>query len=132
MNKEVNEIGIESTLVEAIKNGDKTIEVQLARPQFLRIQEGDILNVREDFYYEGEILESLSHALAIKVTQVLYFESFKELFEAVNYATVLPSAQSIDDAIARYRKSYSASEEAEFGIAAFSIEPIVSDKSNGA
>jgi ASC-1-like (ASCH) protein len=120
----MNEIGIESTLVEAIKNGDKTIEIRLAKPRFLHIQEDDILSIREDFYYEGAVLESLSHALEVKVTQVLYFETFKELFEAINYESVLPSATSVDDAIKKYREFYSAEEEREFGVVAFSIEPL--------
>ncbi|HEY8992402.1 MAG TPA: ASCH domain-containing protein [Candidatus Microsaccharimonas sp.] len=121
----MNEIDIESTMVEAIKNGDKTIEVRLAKPRFLLIQEDDILSVREDFYYEGDVLESLSHALEIKVTQILYFASFKELFDAINFEAVLPSAKTEEDAIATFRKLYSAEDEAEFGVAAFSIEPIL-------
>lgn len=120
----MHEIDIESSIIEEIKNGDKTIEVRLARPNFLLIQEGDILSVREDFYYEGVVLESLSHALEIKVTQVLYFETFEELFEAINFSSVLPSSKTVDEAKASYRKLYSVEDEAEFGVAAFSIEPI--------
>ncbi|MDB5180207.1 MAG: hypothetical protein JWN12_839 [Candidatus Saccharibacteria bacterium] len=120
----MSEIGIESTLVEAIKNGDKTIEIRLAKPRFLLIQEDDVLSIREDFYYEGDILESLSHALQVRVTQVLYFESFKEAFDAINYESALPTAKSVDDAIKRYREFYSVEEEREFGVVAFSIEPL--------
>lgn len=121
----MSEIGIESTLVEAIKNGDKTIEIRLAKPRFLLIQEDDILSIREDFYYEGDILESLSHALEVKVTQVLYFESLKEVFDAINYESALPTATSVEDAIKTYRTFYSPEEEREFGVVAFSIEPIL-------
>lgn len=121
----MNEIAIESTMVEAIRNGDKTIEVRLAKPRFLLLQEDDVLSVREDFYYEGNILESLSHALEIKITQILYFATFRELFDAINFEAVLPSAKTVDAAIALYRKTYSVEEEAEFGVAAFSIEPIL-------
>jgi len=120
----MSEIGIESTLVEAIKSGDKTIEVRLAKPRFLLIQEDDILSIREDFYYEGDILESLSHAMEVRVTQVLYFESFKEAFEAINFEAAIPTATSVDDAVKKYREFYSVEEEREFGIVAFSIEPI--------
>jgi ASC-1-like (ASCH) protein len=121
----MNEIDIESTMVEAIRNGDKTIEVRLAKPQFLLIQENDILSVREDFYYEGDVLESLSDALKVKVIQILYFESFKELFDAINFEAVLPSAKTDEEAIATFRKLYSAEDEAAFGVAAFTIEPIL-------
>ena len=120
----MSEIGIESTLVEAIKSGDKTIEVRLAKPRFLLIQEDDILSIREDFYYEGDILESLSHAMEVRVTQVLYFESFKEAFEAISFEATIPTATSVEDAIKKYREFYSVEEEHEFGVVAFSIEPI--------
>lgn len=123
----MSEIGIESTLVEAIRNGDKTIEVRLAKPRFLLIQEDEILSIREDFYYEGDVLESLSHALEVRVTQILYFETLKETFEAINFEAALPSATSVDDAIKKYREFYSAEEEREFGVVAFSIEPILNN-----
>jgi len=119
----MTEIGIESTLVEAIKNGDKTIEIMLAKPRFLKVQEDDILSIREDFYYEGKILESLSHALEVQVTQVLYFESLKETFDALNYELAIPTAKSTEEAIRIYREFYSAEDEREFGIVAFTIEP---------
>jgi len=120
----MTEIGIESTLVEAIKNGDKTLEIRLAKPRFLKIQEDDILSIREDFYYEGKILESLSHALEIKVTQVLYFETIKEVFASLPFEAAIPSAKSVDDAIKQYRAFYSAEDEREYGIVVFTIEPI--------
>jgi ASC-1-like (ASCH) protein len=121
----MNEIDIESTMVEAIRNGDKTIEVRLAKPRFLLIQEDDILSIREDFYYEGDVLESLSNALKVKVIQILYFESFRELFDAIHFEAVLPSAKTDREAIATFRKLYSAEDEAAFGVAAFTIEPIL-------
>lgn len=120
----MTEIGIDSTLVEAIKNGEKTIEIQLGEPRFLRIQEDDVLSIREDFYYEGTVLESLSHALEVKVTQVLYFETLKELFDAVSYELAMPSAHSVDEAIQKYRQLYSLEDEREYGVISFTIEPI--------
>jgi ASC-1-like (ASCH) protein len=121
----MSEIDIESSLVEAIKNGDKTIEIRLAKPRFLLIQEDDVLSIREDFYYEGEVLESLSHALEVKVVQVLYFETFEEVFEAIHYESALPAATSPEDALKKYREFYSPEEEREFGVVAFTIEPIL-------
>lgn len=121
----MSEIEIESTLVEAIKSGDKTIEARLGKPRYLLIQEDDIISVREDFLYEGEVLESLSHAIEIKVTQILYFETFQELFEAVDFHAVLPDASTVDDAVKTYKDRYTAEEEREFGVMAFSFEPVL-------
>ena len=122
----MEEIGIESTLVESIKNGDKTIEVRLGKPRFLRIQEDDIISIREDFWYDGKILESLPHALEVKITQVLYFESFKELFETMDFQAVIPTAKDIDEAVKACKKFYTSEEEREFGVVALTLEPILS------
>lgn len=125
----MSEIGIESTLVEAIKTGDKTIEIRLAKPRFLLIQENDILSIREDFYYEGDILESLSHALEVTVLQVLYFETIKEVFESINYESAFPTALSPEDALKIFRKQYSEEDEREFGVVVFMIEPVTTTSS---
>jgi len=122
----MEEIGIESTLVESIKNGDKTIEALLGEPRFLRIQEDDIVSIREDFWYDGKILESLSHALEVKITQVLYFESFKELFETMDFQAVIPTAKDVDEAVKACKKLYTSEEEREYGVVALSFEPILS------
>ena len=118
----MEEIGIESTLVEAIRDGDKTIEGRLGKPRFLRIKEDDVLSIREDFWYEDEVLESLSHAVEIKVTQILYFESFKEMFEAVDFQAAVPTAMTVEDAIKLYRQFYSVEEEREYGVVALTFE----------
>ncbi|MDB5160005.1 MAG: hypothetical protein JWO99_268 [Candidatus Saccharibacteria bacterium] len=118
----MEEIGIESTLVEAIRNGDKTIEARLGKPRFLRIQEDDMLSIREDFWYEGKILESLSHAVQVKVTQVLYFESFKEMLNAIDFQAAIPNAKTADEALKTYRQYYGPEDEREFGVVAFTFE----------
>lgn len=120
----MEEIGIESSMLEEIKNGDITIDVRLGRPKYFRIQEDDILSVREDFWHEGKVLESLSHALEVKVTQVLYFENFTELFNAIDFQAAVPSALTTADAVKKYTEFYTPEEEREFGAIAFTIEPV--------
>lgn len=123
----MEEIGIESTMLESIKNGDITIDVRLGKPRYFRIQEDDVLSVREDFWYEGKVLESLSHALEIKVTQVLYFENLTELFGVVDFQAAVPTAQTAADAVKKYRDFYSIEDEHEYGAIAFTIEPITTE-----
>ena len=118
----MEEIGIESTLVEAIRNGDKTIEAVLGEPRYLRIQEDDIISIREDFWYEGKILESLEHALEVKVTQILYFETFKEMLEAIDFQAAIPTAKSVEEALKTYKQFYTSEEEREYGVVAFTFE----------
>ena len=118
----MEEIGVESTLVEAIKSGDKTIEARLGKPRFLRAQEGDTLSIREDFWHEGKVLESLPNALQIKITQVLYFETFADMLGAVDFQATIPAAPTVEDAVKRYQEFYTKEQEHEFGVVAFSFE----------
>lgn len=118
----MEEIGIESTLVEAIRSGEKTIEARLGKPRFLRIQEGDTVSIREDFWFEGKVLESLSKAAEITITQILYFETFKEMFAAVDFQATVPTAKTVDEAITTYRTFYSLEDEAEYGVVSFTFE----------
>ncbi len=118
----MEEIGIESTLVEAIRNGDKTIEAVLGEPRYLRIQEDDLVSIREDFWYEGNVLESLTDAMKIKVTQILYFETFKEMLTAVDFQAVMPNAKSVDEAVKTYKELYNSSDQQKFGVVALTFE----------
>lgn len=120
----MEEIGIESSMLEEIKSGDLTIDVRLGKPKYFRIQEDDIVSVREDFWYEGKVLESLSHALEVKITQILYFENFTELFNVIDFQAAVPTAQTAEEAVKKYKEFYTPEEEREFGAIAFTIEPI--------
>lgn len=120
----MHEIGIESSLVEVIRNGQKTVEGRLGKPRFLKIQEGDILRIREDIWKDGEIIGSHDDALQTKVTQVLYFGSFKEMLEAIDYIAAVPTAKTLQDAINKYAEFYSASDEEEYGVVALFFEVI--------
>ncbi len=117
------EIGIESSLVEAIRTGDKTIEGRLGKPRFLQIQVGDILTIREDIWSNRQIIGSHDDVLRVKVSQVLYFESFREMLEAVDFTAAVPTAKTIDDAVHQYAEFYSSDDEEEYGVVAFIFEP---------
>ena len=114
----MQEIGIDSTLVEEIKSGNKYIEARLGKPRFLKIAEGDILSVREDLWLNGKIIDSFSNSLRIKVTQVLYFETFNEMVNTVDYKAAVPSAKSAKQALKKYKEFYSSKDEVELGVVA--------------
>ena len=117
----MHEIGIESSLVDAIRRGDKTVEGRLGKPRFLAIQPGDTLAIREDVWREGTLVESHDQAVQAIVTQVLYFETFREMLEAVGYEAAIPGASSLEDALAVYRAFYSPADEAAHGVVALFI-----------
>lgn len=114
----MEEIGIESTLVESIKKGDKYIEARLGKPRFLKIQEGDVISVREDLWLNGKIIDSFPDSLRITITQILYFESFQEMLQTVDHQVVLPSAKTIDDVVTLCKSFYTDEEEREYGVVA--------------
>lgn len=107
------EIGIKSDILEQITYGQKTIEVRLGTPEFLTLAAGDTIIVRDD-----TITKSHPTKTRLIVTQVLLFESFAELFEAVDYEQAVPSATSLEEAMQTYRQFYSPEDEVTYGVAA--------------
>ncbi len=118
----MQEIGIESSLVEDIRQNKKYVEVRLGKPRFLKIREGDLLSIREDLYLNGEIIDSFSDSLRIKITQVLYFESFNEMLESIDYKAIVPSAKDKKQALEKFREFYSEKDENEHGVVAMFFE----------
>ena len=118
----MHEIGIESSLVESIRNGQKTVEGRLGKSRFLQINAGDTLNIREDIWRDGRVIGAHDDTLQLKVTQVLYFESFREMLEAVDYKAAVPAAKTLQDAINKYSEFYSVKDEEEYGVVAIFFE----------
>jgi len=120
----MHEIGIESSLVEAIRNGEKTIEGSLGKPRFLKMDVGDTLSIREDIWIDGKNIGSQDYKLLVKITQILYFETFKEMLESIDFTAAIPSAKSIRDAVNKYTELYSKDDEEEYGVVAIFFELI--------
>lgn len=118
----MQEIGITSDLLADILTGRKTIEVRLGKPKFIKLRVGDKLSLREDIWEHGQLIESQPDQAVIRITQLLYFESFAELFSAVYFKSALPSADSVEDAIDRYYQYYSPADEEEYGVVAITFE----------
>ena len=121
----MQEIGIESSLVEAIRNGEKTIEGQLGKPCFLKLDVGDVLSIREDIWLDGQNIGSQDDKLQVKITQVLYFETFKEMLESIDFTAAVPSAKSVREAVKKYSEFYSKDDEEKYGVVALFFEPMI-------
>jgi ASC-1-like (ASCH) protein len=120
--KPLTEIGIESSILQDILRGTKTVEGRLGKPKFLKIRKGDILSIREDFWQDGAIARSISNRAFIRVTQKLYFISFEEMLSSVGIAAVLPAATDMTDALRAWRQFYSEADEQEYGVVALMFE----------
>ena len=114
----MEEIGLESSLLKATLDGEKTVEVRLGKPRFLKFKEGDIISIREDVWNNNVITKSHSGAAKIQIDQILYFETFKEMLDAIDYTSLIPSAASPEIVLDAYRQFYSVDEEAEYGVVA--------------
>lgn len=120
----MQEIGIESDILEQVLSGQKTIEVRLGTPKYIKLRKGDELSLREDIWENGKIINAIHGRGHIKITQLLYFESFEELFGAVSYKLVAPSAASKAEVLSLLKQFYSAEDEYEYGAVAITFELI--------
>lgn len=117
----MQEIGIESSILEQLLAGDKTVEVRLGKPSYIKLRPGDELELREDIWEGNQIVNAIHGRGRIKITQLLYFESFQEMLNAVNYKLIFPSAASKQDAYQLLRHFYTEADEYEYGVMAISF-----------
>ncbi len=114
----MQEIGIESDMLEEILTGKKTIEGRLGTSKFIKMRVGDKISLREDFWKNGKIVKSIPNRAVVSITQLLYFETLEEMFSLVNFREVIPAATNVNGAINKYRTYYSSSDENEHGVLA--------------
>lgn len=117
----MQEIGIESSLLSEILAGNKTIELRLGKPKFIKLRVGDQLSLREDVWEDKQIAESVPDQAMITITQLLYFEHFQEALSFIDFQAVIPAAKSKEEALAVYRKFYTLEDEDEFGVVAITF-----------
>ena len=120
----MKEIGIESSLAEAIRSGEKTIDCQLGKPDILKLKVDDILSVREDIWEDGKKIGTHDYKLQVKITQILFFETINETMQSLDFMSIVPFAKSSNEAIKIYSKFYSKDEELDFGIVAIFFDLI--------
>jgi ASC-1-like (ASCH) protein len=118
----MQEIGVETTVLHDILAGKKTIEGRLGKDKFLKLRAGDIISLRQDVWKDGKIITSQPTQATIRITQVLYFTSFREMLESLDFEAIIPNAESIDDAMAAYRQFYTEDDEDTYGVVAFIFE----------
>jgi ASC-1-like (ASCH) protein len=122
------ESGRESSILQDIKSGTKTVEARLARGKFLKYQLGDQVYLREDFYEDDTIVRSLPKQCLVEITKTEKYAGFREMLDTVGYEYVMPRAANIDEALQTCYRFYTAEEEAEFGALSVHFQ-LVSDVS---
>src|SRR6266480_3188695 len=124
----MQEIGLESSLLDALIEGKKMVEPRLAKGKFTNLNVGDKLAVRRDIWKKGKIIKSIPDAAFIEIIGLLPFGSFEEMINFFGFKRVLPTAKNAKEALKIYRRFYSEKEEKENGILAFEINLLAINK----
>jgi ASC-1-like (ASCH) protein len=118
----MHELGIGSFGLQMVLNGDKTVELCLGKPEFLKLRKGDALLLREQTKQNGQSASPAPGTTHVRITQLLYFETLEEVFSALNYAAIVPTADDPDDVLALYKQLYPAQEVEEYGVIAITFK----------
>lgn len=97
-----------------IKKGVKTVEGRLDGGKFKGIKKGDIVTWTNDEKHVDTV-----------VTDVVRYDSFKDMLKEETVDATLPGIERIDDGVEVYRKFYSEEKEMEKGVLAIKVKPIV-------
>ena len=126
----MEEIGINSTVLQEILAGKKTIETRLGKERFLNFKPGDEISIREDVWENGEIVRSIPGRAKIVVTNAQRFTTFREMFHHLDYKQIIPSANSVDEALQSYKLYYDAVNERKYGTVAISFSLLDSNSND--
>lgn len=115
---ETYESGRESSLLQDMKAGTKTIECRLARSKFVHYRPGDQVSIREDVWQGDQLVEFRHHQLLVEIVKVEKYPDFKTMFEKVGFKNVIPRAATIEDALKETRRFYTEKDEKKYGVLA--------------
>lgn len=110
--------GRDSEILKYIKDGTKTVEIRLNRGKFKDYKPGDRVNIREDFYEDGKLVNSIENQAITEIVKVEMYPTFKDAISAVGFKQVIPWASSIDEAVEVAYRFYTKEEEKEFNVLA--------------
>lgn len=118
----MHELGIGSFGLQMVLNGDKTVELCLGKPEFLKLRVGDTILLREIAERGSQPVSAAPGSTHVKITQLLYFETFEEAFSAINPSAIIPTADDPDEVLAVYKQLYSPQDEEEHGVIAITFK----------
>lgn len=117
--------GRESSLLDDIIAGRKTIEGRLCKGKFAEYAVGDHVLLRRDYRDDhGELRDGEPDQARVEVIAIRRYATFLEMVQAEGFTKVIPSAVSAQSAAAEYEKYYSASDQASYGVLAIEVAPI--------
>lgn len=115
--------GRESSLLDDMIEGRKTIEGRLNKGKFSEYRPGDMVVLRRDFRNAyGVLADGDEDAARVKVVAVRKYASFMEMATKEDYKAIIPGATSAEEAASEYRKYYSEADEKRFGVLAIEVK----------
>lgn len=112
------EAGRESSILQDVLNGNKTIECRLNKGKFAKYQPGDHVWLREDIYKDGVIVESKPKRALVEVVKTETYPTFRAMFETIGYDKAIPRAASVQEALSTCYQFYTREQEKELGVIA--------------
>lgn len=117
------ESGRESHLLDAIIDGQKTIEGRLNRDKFANYKIGDQIWLRRDHRDETGILhDGEPHAALVEVVDIRHYNSFIQMTTVEDFKKIIPNAESAQQAADEYNKYYSSKDQLKYGVLAIEIK----------
>lgn len=114
--------GRESTLLDAIISGQKTIEGRLNRGKFAEYKVGDTISLRRDIRDgRGVLQDGEPGAARVEVLAVRHYPGFIQMVAAEGFARVIPTTRGAQEAADEYNKYYSAEDQAAHGVLAIEV-----------
>lgn len=112
------EAGRESSILQDILAGRKTIECRLDKGKFAKYQPGDQVWLREDVYKNGEIIKSIPKQALVEIVKTETYPNFTTMFETIGYDKAIPRAQNAHEALNVCYQFYTPEQEKKLGVVA--------------
>ena len=117
------ESGRESTLLDDIIAGRKTIEGRLNRGKFAEYRPGDRVWLRRDYRDEnGTLRNGESHQVLVEVLAVRKYKNSFDMVTSEEYTRVMPRASNAEEAADGYDLYYSPEDQATYGVLAIEFK----------
>ena len=115
--------GRESSLLDAIIDGRKTIEGRLNKGKFAEYRVGDEIRLRRDVRdMNGVLHDGEPDQARVRIVAIRQYDSFLSMVSEEGYGRVIPAAVNAQGAAAEYNKFYSAEDQAHYGVLAIQVE----------
>lgn len=118
MTMKTYEAGRESSILQDILAGRKTIECRLDKGKFAKYQPGDQVWLREDVYKNGEIIKSIPKQALVEIVKTETYPNFTTMFETIGYDKAIPRAQNAHEALNVCYQFYTPEQEKKLGVVA--------------